>query len=345
MKLPIRVGIIGTGFGVIGHLASFEQIGGYQVVAIAGRDLEKTRKIAKEHQIAASYDDYRQLLANTDTDIVAIASPNTLHKEMFLAALPYKKHIILEKPAGIDSTEIQEMLDKSAGYPKLIIVDHELRFNPYAVRMKEFIDAQDIGEVKNIQLSNYSGYGSDPDAKKHWYRLRKHGGGQTLLIGTHLIDLGRFLVDLPGLAYGNLVASTVQPKRKTPDGEITVDVDEQITGNMMLSNGTNLSFFNTTFGFGYKNFEIRVLGTKGVLLYDEKSGLFISHSNKQPLTSVEIADPLSNVQCGKSFISSSFKYLAARLLHHLSGGKESFHYCTLREAYDNMVMLEKLAKH
>lgn len=335
----INIGIIGTGFGKT-QAQVFQALDGCQVSALCGMNLEKTDRIAAELGVARAYNSYHDLLSDENIDMVSIATPNHLHKPMFLDALQYGKHIILEKPAGLNAIEIQEMIGASKGYEKLIVVDHPMRFNPMLIYILKQISNGVLGQVTNVQISAYTNYVSADDKPYIWIDDPARGGGQILNMGTHLIDVTRYLLDMPSLVSGNLISKKVLDAY--PDGTQNVQIEHQISANLDWNNGTNSIFFNTTTSFGYQGFEIRVLGSKGVVVYDDTEGLRISTNNSQPLTRVNMSDNLKHINAGKSFVSKSFKYFASDLIGFINGEKIVFDYCTLQQAYENMVYLEKM---
>lgn len=338
----IKIGIIGTGFGSTQAIV-FNAFDGVAVEAICGRDYEKTKKVAKELDIPKVYINYRDLLRDKSLDVVSIPTPNYLHKEMFLEAIKTSKHIIHEKPAALTSKDIQELIDKSKGYKKLIIVDHPIRFNPVIKKIMRMIDSGDLGEISNIQVSQYTNYGSDLENPHKWMDTKKAGGGQVLLMGTHLVDIGRYILDMPKMISGALFKHTIRNKKPDPEGILKkVDVEEQIIGNVLFENDVSYMFFNTMYSFGYKNFEIRMIGSNGILFYDDIDGLRISKSNNQPLKKVDVKDPLEHIQAGRSFVSKSFKFFAYDLVEYLKGNIKELNYCTLEEAKENLEYLERI---
>ncbi len=337
----IKIGIIGTGFGST-QAISFSQIEGAEVVGLCGANYDKTTSIAKELNIPKVHKTYKDLLKDAEINLVTIATPNHLHKQMFMDALKYNKHIILEKPAGLNSKEIEDMITASKGYDKKIVVDHPLRFNPVTLYIKSLIDNKKLGKVCSIQLSAYTNYVSADDKSFIWIDYPKKGGGQILNMGTHLVDLSRFILDMPELNEGNLIKKTVLDEYPDEEGNSKqVEIEHQFMANIDWKNGTNSTLFNTTTSFGYKNFEIKILGSKGIFFYDDINGARESFSNHE-LAEVNIEDHLENIQAGRSFVSKSFKFFAKEFIDYLNGRNEKINYCTLEQALENMKILENL---
>ena len=83
----LRVGVIGAGVGAL-HLAAYAQIPEVEVIALAGLDDDRVRRVAAEYKVTRTYREYEDLLAAPDIDAVSICLPNILHAPVSVAALP-----------------------------------------------------------------------------------------------------------------------------------------------------------------------------------------------------------------------------------------------------------------
>ncbi|MBU1071429.1 Gfo/Idh/MocA family oxidoreductase [Patescibacteria group bacterium] len=343
----IRIGIIGTGFGVRSMIPTFKKIKGCQVVALAGTDLKKTKKITLENNIKFAYDNYQDLIKNPQVDLVCNPTPSHLHLEIGLLAIKHKKHLLQEKPAGLNSNQIKKLVKASKKSKKFIGVNHTSRFNPVTLKIKKLIDSGVLGQITSISIHNYVNYGSFKDATYTWWDDHKKSGGQTVLgYGTHLIDLARYLTNFPRLEKGFLhdqIISKTQPDKITGKHKKVTSPD-QFRANIKFNNQINVSLFATLYSFGYNNFELKILGTKGIIFYDDLNGLQISTDNSQPLQLIKVQDHLSDINVGRSFVSKSFKFLAENLINYLNGDIKKFEYCTPQQAWENQQILEKICK-
>src|SRR5215472_6966443 len=107
---PLRVGVIGTGFGATVHVPAFNASPDFEVVAIVSRHKENAERVAEDHGIGWSGDDYRSMLRDVDLDVVSIAVPGGLHHEIAIAAARAGRHVLCEKPFATSLTEAREML-------------------------------------------------------------------------------------------------------------------------------------------------------------------------------------------------------------------------------------------
>lgn len=336
----LKVAIIGTGFGST-QVKVFRELEGAEVVGICGKNFEKTSKIAKELGIKKVYRDYKELLQDKESNLVSIVTPNYLHKPIFLEALKYDKDIILEKPAGINVQEVEDMIQASKSFKRKIFVDHPMRFHPLIKKLKDMITEGKFGKVTFLEFRQYTNYVSDEKKVNEWFDDPQKGGGQVLNMGTHLIDIARFTFGMANVKSGNMIKKTV---RDSYPGNKNVKIEHQISANFNFDSGVNSSFFNTTTSFGYKNFEIKLLGEKGIFFYDDIEGARVSFSNDQPLEVLGIPDSLERIEAGRSFVSKSFKFFAKELVDFLNGKIDSIECCTLREEKENLVQLGQLGQ-
>ncbi len=107
---PVRFGILGTGRITRRLVADVQSTPGATVTAIASRSADRARWAADSLGIAASVAGYQELLARDDVDAVYIALPPSLHHPWTLAACAAGKHVLCEKPVGLNATEVTEML-------------------------------------------------------------------------------------------------------------------------------------------------------------------------------------------------------------------------------------------
>jgi Oxidoreductase family, NAD-binding Rossmann fold len=158
-----RIGIIGTGFGARVQTPLFREAG-LDVVALAGFHPEKTHEIAGELGVRA-HDDWRELVAASDIDLVSVTSPPSEHREMAIAVLDAGKHCLCEKPTALNADEARQLVDAAKRHPNQIaIIDHELRFVP------SWRDARSrIGEIGAIRYAEVR-YASPSrgDRKRAW---------------------------------------------------------------------------------------------------------------------------------------------------------------------------------
>src|SRR5690625_3183065 len=152
-KTRVRWGILSTaGIAQKELIPAFQRSTNAEVVGIATRSSnEKASEIAKKFGIKKTYDSYEKLLENPNIDAVYIPLPNHLHKKWVIKAAEKGKHILCEKPAAISANEVREMEVACKEHGVLFMEAFKYYFHPQHQRVKQIIDADEIGEVSYMQ--------------------------------------------------------------------------------------------------------------------------------------------------------------------------------------------------
>lgn len=155
------------------------------VVALKGvYDIKEDRnELARSRGIFA-YDSFEQVLADKDVDLITIAVPNEMHKEIAIRALDAGINVISEKPVTLTCADLQEMIDASKRNNKLFTVHQNRRWDVDFLAMKKLHDSGEIGEIFSIESRIHGSRGIPSD----WRGEKEHGGGMLYDWGIHLID-------------------------------------------------------------------------------------------------------------------------------------------------------------
>lgn len=162
------------------------------VTAIASRDAEKARAVAKQLGIPKAYGSYEALLEDADVQAVYIPLPNHLHVPWSIKALDAGKHVLCEKPIGLTAAEAQQLLDAAKKRPRLKIMEAFMyRHHPQWQLARRLVATGKIGELRTVH-SDFSYCNVDP---KNIRNRADSGGGGLMDIGCYCISLARFLFD------------------------------------------------------------------------------------------------------------------------------------------------------
>jgi predicted dehydrogenase len=189
----LRVGLIGSGFVSDLHAIAFKIVPDAEVVAVASRSPGKAKRFAQHHGIGHAYENYRELLALKEVDVVTVAIPNDLHCEVTLAAARAGKHIICEKPLCRTLEEADQMIEACKKAGVLLMYGEELCFAPKYVRAKQLVDEGAIGKVFLVKQSEEHFGPHEP-----WFwDVNRSGGGVLLDMGCHSIEYARWVFGKP----------------------------------------------------------------------------------------------------------------------------------------------------
>ena len=167
------------------------QLGDYcQVTAIASRQLGKAQAAARQLGIPKAFGSYEELLADPDIDAVYIPLPNHLHVPWSIKALNAGKHVLCEKPIGLNAAEAEALLDAAQKHPQLKVMEAFMyRHHPQWQQARQLVVEGRIGALRTIQ-SFFSYYNVDPDNIRNKADI---GGGGLMDIGCYCVSLSRFI--------------------------------------------------------------------------------------------------------------------------------------------------------
>jgi len=207
MDRTLGVAVVGVGWCATQHIAAFRRNPRARLRYIVARDADRARASLTRSGTAAGdatiTTDYDEALASPDVDIVAIATPNHLHAAQAVAAARAGKHIVLEKPTGLDVDELVRIRDAVRAAGVRTIVGFVLRFNPYLKFVRWLREDGWLGDIRFARtqyLSNVTDWYSGWD----WVRTRESGRSHLLAAGCHAVDALRWCSGLEPVAVSAL---------------------------------------------------------------------------------------------------------------------------------------------
>ena len=259
----IRVAILGTSFGRLVQAVGFQRHPGFELVAIAGRDPEKTRKIAGELGIPAAYGDWRELLRRESPGLVSVVTPVFLHHEMFLGAVASGAHVLCEKPTAMNRWQAIAMRDAALAAGKVAGINHEFRFYPARMHAVELVRRGAIGRPRRGEILGRYPIWARPDSRPmSWLADAARGGGILGALGSHHTDCLRTFFGEPSTALASVRVD--QPLR----GADTATADDACTVHYEFESGaTAIVDLCASTPYRWERFEIH--GDEGSLRWDE----------------------------------------------------------------------------
>lgn len=162
------------------------------VTAIASRNVDLARRVARTHQIPVICPSYEDLINLTEIDAVYIPLPNHLHVKWASRAIEAGKHVLCEKPLGMNKMEVTRLQHISRQYPKQLISEAFMyRYHPQWRRTHQLIRSKSIGELQSIHV-HFSYDNKDPDNIRNKLAF---GGGALMDIGCYGISVARWLFE------------------------------------------------------------------------------------------------------------------------------------------------------
>lgn len=319
MDTIINIGIIGTGVGIRTHFKAFKDIQSVKVIGIVGSSFERAKEFATSTGINKAYENYKTLCDDDKIDLICITSPNLHHFDEISYALNKGKHIIAEKPLAMSVSQNEKLIELSENSKKLCIVNHQLRFNPYLLKIKEFISSDRLGRIYYIKIHQQGTGFSNRNLDWVWSFDETQGGGVRLAMASHLVDLINFW--FPKTKYydvsGNM--DTVVETRLDKNGESRkITASSFFSASLSLGDMLNVHLSATAAAIGASMFNISVYGTIGELHFDLKNKLSVAFLGDKSLQPIEVDGVFEDEKENKaSIFSGSFRYLAPIIAQEL----------------------------
>jgi len=208
----LRAGVIGTGFIAPVHIEALKRLG-VQVTAICG-STANARATAEKWGIPEVYGDYdyQSMYQSPNVDVVHITSPNKVHVEQSLAALKAGKHVVCEKPLGMNTRETARLLRATRRSDRVFAVNYMCRFFPAVLQMRQLVRSGALGRVIHVQGHFFQDW-LLKQTDFNWRLLSSEGGKLRAVgdIGTHWIDAVSFILG----ARARSVFATLETFHKT----------------------------------------------------------------------------------------------------------------------------------
>lgn len=215
---------------------------------VASRSLPRAQAAAKEFGMATGYGSYEDLLADPAIEAVYNPLPNHMHLEWIKRAADAGKHILCEKPLGLNAAEVEEAIEYTRKKGVLLMEAFMYRFHPQWVRAKELVDMGEIGRVQAVQ--NHFFYNNrDP---KNIRNRSDAGGGGILDIGCYAVSSARFMVGREPQRVISLV-----------DWDADFGTDRLASGVLDFGEGVQATF--TVGTQTYSQQKVQVFGSGGTL--------------------------------------------------------------------------------
>jgi predicted dehydrogenase len=215
----LRAAVVGTGFIGVVHVDALRRLG-VDVVGVVGSTPERAAEKARAAGLPEPYDGFETMLADPRVDVVHITSPNHLHHAQVEAALAAGKHVVCEKPLGLDARETADLVSLAERSGLVHAVNFNVRFYPQVQEAAARVRAGALGDVFLVS----GGYLQDwllLDTDWNWRLDPAAGGGLRAVgdIGSHWIDLMTFVT---GRRVDAVCAdlATFVPVRQEPVGPV-----------------------------------------------------------------------------------------------------------------------------
>lgn len=258
----VKWGVIGCG-GIADRrtIPGMMEAENAELIAVMDSNKESSERVKEKYGVKYAFDRAEDLLALDEIEAVYIASPVFCHLEQVTMAAKAKKHILLEKPMGLDVKEAEKINEICKTEGVKLGVGLMMRFAAYHQKLHELIKEGVLGEIVSARAQFTCWF---PEMENNWRQQKELSGGGALMdLGIHTVDLLRYITDLEVTEVAAMTGNQIFKYNVEDAGSII----------MRLSNGAVAyvdSNFNVPDSASVSKFEI--YGTNGsVVLYNTLS--------------------------------------------------------------------------
>lgn len=277
----IRFGMVGGGFmartysfalGAVRGLAGSD-VTDVEQVRVADIAPGAAERVARDWGWRDHATDWRLVTRAADVDVVLILTPNDSHAEIALDALAHGKHVLCEKPLANTLASAEAMCRAALASGRVHQVGFIYRKWPAVAFARSVIDSGEIGQIVHYRGRYMHDYGLDPAMPVTW-RLQRavSGGGSGADIGSHVIDMARYLVgEIDGVFARSHTHFDRRPLAGRPGETAAVDVDEVTDMLVEFESGITGALQTSWLAGGHKmDIAFAVHGTKGSIEYSSE---------------------------------------------------------------------------
>jgi len=258
-KLPqkLKWGVAGCGnFLENTFLPAFQHLKKSNLVSIYSSNAQRAEFIKKKFNAVYSFNSYQKFLSS-DIDAIYISSKNSDHYQQVIDAANAGKHILCEKPLSMTSEQAKEMVEVCKRNNVILTINYVMRHHPIIKKTKEFIDSKLLGKIVSISAKFNIDYQPNDNFR---FKIDESGGGALRDLGTHMIDLLRYL-------GGEISTITGTVDNVIYDSK----VDDFATALVKFENG-GYGDFNVSFNVSEPVNRIEILGSRGTIIIDKMIG-------------------------------------------------------------------------
>lgn len=271
----LRWGILGTASIALRRLIpAFRRSAAATVVAIASRDAARAREAAERFGIPRAHGSYEALLGDAEVDAVYIPLPNALHRPWTERAAGAGKHVLCEKPLGVDAADAAAAVAACARAGVVLQEAFMYRFHPQIERLLDLIRAGAIGRPWLVRAAFSFGV-TAPNIRLD----AALGGGGLLDVGCYGVNISRLILGEPRTAFA---AATYER-----------EVDVRLAGALRLADG-RMALIDCGLRTPFRQ-NCEVVGDEGAISLprpfqpeEDPAALLIRHARGTPEERVEI---------------------------------------------------------
>lgn len=255
MEQKVKFGIVGYGHIGKKHAAMAAGNPDSELTAIAEILPERIEQAKKDYPQVAVVNSIEALLEIEDIEVVNVCTPNGLHAPHASKILDAHKHVVIEKPMGLDRQACEEIVFKSLQVSKHVFIVKQNRYSPSSVWLKEIVSEKRLGEIYMVQMNCYWNRDERYYKKGGWKGTKDMDGGVLYTQFSHFIDIMYWL-------FGDIKNINARFNNFNHHNS-TEFIDSGIVGFEFINGGLGTINFSTSVWGQNMESSIAIIGEKG----------------------------------------------------------------------------------
>jgi len=251
----LKWGILATGAIAQAFARGLAHCATGDLVAVGSRDQKKADAFGARFNVPRRHGSYEALLADPEVEAVYVSTPHPMHEEWAIKAAQAKKHVLCEKPLGLNAKQAERIITAAKEHDVFLMEAFMYRCHPQIAKLVELLRGKAIGEVRHIRAAFGFDAGFDPESRLFANHL---GGGGILDVGCYPVSMSRLIA---GVVAGGTIAEPLKVQAVGRLGQTGVDewtaAVLKFPGDIVAECGTavRLTMDNT----------VRIFGTDGTI--------------------------------------------------------------------------------
>jgi predicted dehydrogenase len=289
MVREIGVGIVGAGYMGKAHSVAMQAVGAVfntelrprlETICTTTADGAKAR--AAEFGFRRGTADWRDLVADSKVEAVVIAGPQSVHRDIALAALAGGKPVLCEKPLGASLADSRAMAAAAEKSGAVNMTGFNYIRTPASRLAREIVSGGEIGEITFLQAEHTEDFLADPAAPSTW-RTKGRANGNMGDLSPHIINAAFALAGPVARIMAEI--ETVHKTREGPNGPEAVTNDDHALIACRFKSGALGSLYSSRIATGRKmGYAYNIYGTKGAIRFDQEdqNALWLYKGSERP---------------------------------------------------------------
>lgn len=272
---PLGVGMIGYGFMGRAHSNAYELVRrtfgaetpDTDMVSLAGRNAAAVAEAASRYGFRRHETDWHRTVADADVALVNVCAWHDVHAEASIEAARRGRHVVCEKPMALDVDEARRMRDAAVTAGIVHRVAFNYRFAPAVVMARRLIADGALGRIHRVRISYLIGGLASPKVPWYW---DDRVSGVLLNLGSHVIDMARYLVGEPLTVSGRMSRGFPErPLRGDPGTLAPIEADDAVVAMVEFASGALGCLEASWLCSGRNNqFSFEINGSDGAVTWD-----------------------------------------------------------------------------